>query len=168
MKCVSTLVVAGILMTGSVFAEADLSKLPPASSKPGVTFENDVLPMFKASCVGCHGAQRPKAGLRLDSLETVLKGSKDGKVVTVGDSKKSPLVVAASRIDPETAMPPTKRPRGPGGPGGPGGNHPPGPEGATNQPPAGGPPRGMQGPPPKPLTAEQVGLLRAWIDQGAK
>jgi hypothetical protein len=24
------------------------------------------------------------------------------------------------------------------------------------------------GPPPKPLTAEQVGLVRAWIDQGAK
>src|SRR3954462_254924 len=134
MKCVSTLVVAGILMTGSVFAEADLSKLPPASRKAGGGFENDVLPMFKAPCVGCHGAQRPKAGLRLDSLETVLKGSKDGKVVTVGDSKKSPLVVAASRIDPENPIPPTKRPRGPGGPGGPGGNHPPGPEGGPNQP----------------------------------
>jgi hypothetical protein len=26
----------------------------------------------------------------------------------------------------------------------------------------------MHGPPPKPLTAEQVGLVRAWIDQGAK
>jgi hypothetical protein len=24
------------------------------------------------------------------------------------------------------------------------------------------------GPPAKPLTAEQVGLVRAWIDQGAK
>ena len=34
----------------------------------------------------------------------------------------------------------------------------------------GGPggPGGGFGPPPKPLTAEQVGLVRAWIDQGAK
>ena len=58
-----------------------------------------------------------------------------------------------------------------GGPGRPeGGDHGPGerppgrPEG-TNAP--GQPPRGF-GPPPKPLTAEQVGLVRAWIDQGAK
>jgi hypothetical protein len=38
-------------------------------------------------------------------------------------------------------------------------------------PPPGGPGPGGQrnfGPPPKPLTAEQVGLVRAWIDQGAK
>jgi hypothetical protein len=48
---------------------------------------------------------------------------------------------------------------GPGGPGGPGGQ-------------GGGPggPGGLGGfgPPPPPLTAEQVGLVRAWIDQGAK
>jgi hypothetical protein len=43
--------------------------------------------------------------------------------------------------------------RGPAGPGGPGG----GPGGA-----------GFGGPAPKPFTAEQVGLVRAWIDQGAK
>jgi len=30
----------------------------------------------------------------------------------------------------------------------------------------GGP--GGFGPPPKPLTPEQVGLIRAWVDQGAK
>jgi hypothetical protein len=32
----------------------------------------------------------------------------------------------------------------------------------------GGPGPRPQGPPPKPLTPEQVGLVRAWIDQGAK
>ena len=46
-------------------------------------------------------------------------------------------------------------PRGPGGFGGPGGPN--GPDNAGNP-----------GPPTKPLTAEQVGLVRAWIDQGAK
>ncbi|HEV8377518.1 MAG TPA: hypothetical protein VGP99_01615, partial [Tepidisphaeraceae bacterium] len=54
--------------------------------------------------------------------------------------------------------------RGPGGgQGGPGGGGQGGPGGGGF---GGGGPGGMT--PPKPLTADQVGLIRAWIDQGAK
>ncbi|MGN6555529.1 MAG: c-type cytochrome domain-containing protein [Verrucomicrobiota bacterium] len=139
------------LFIGSAFAEnIDLSKLPPASTQSGVTFEKNILPLFKESCVKCHGEERPKNGLRLTSLEGVLKGSKDGKVVVPGNSAKSDLVIAIARLDPETAMPPTReghgRPKN--------GN-------AQNG-------KAHQGPPAKPLTPEQVGLVRAWIDQGAK
>jgi hypothetical protein len=103
----------------------------------------------------------------------------DGKVIVPGASKKSLLVIAAAQIDEETAMPPKPKPGGQfGGPGGPGarggpGNRPPGGPGAGpgNRPPGerGGPggPGGF-GPPPKPLTPEQVALIRAWVDQGAK
>lgn len=151
-------------------SKLDLSKLPPAASRQGVTYANDIHPLLEASCLRCHGQERPKAGLRLDSLEAALKGGKDGKVIAPGDSKQSLLVIAASQIDEDTAMPPKRGPgrRGPGGPppGGPGANPP-------AQRPGGPPPGGVRGPggfgpPPKPLTAEQVGLLRAWIDQGAK
>ena len=162
--------------------EVDLSKLPPPADRPGITFAKDIQPLLEASCVRCHGAERPKAGLQLTSLEGVLKGSKDGKVVVPGNSKDSALVLAVSQLDEEKAMPPKfkpgrRRPGGPGGPGGQGGPPPggPGPDGHPDGPPpgggAGGPPGGMRGgfgPPPKPLTAEQVGLVRAWIDQGAK
>jgi len=61
---------------------------------------------------------------------------------------------------------------GPGGSGGRGG--PGGPAGRGRGPTGAGGPGGFdffgggQGPAPKPLTAEQVGLVRAWIDQGAK
>jgi hypothetical protein len=166
----------------AALADVDLTKLPPASKQPGVTYEKDIRPILSASCFRCHGEQRPKAGLRLDSLEAALKGSKEGKVITPGKSETSKLVVAVARLDPESAMPPAQRQRGPrsGGPGGQGGA--PGEAGASahgegSQPPqaggqgapggAGGP-RGPMGPPPKPLTSEQVGLIRAWIDQGAK
>ncbi len=147
-------------------SKIDVSKLPAAAAKTGVTFAKDIQPLLEASCTRCHGQDRPKAGLQLTSLETVLKGGKDGKVVVPGDSKKSLLVIAAAQIDDETAMPPKRGP-GRGGPGGPGGGRPPGgPQGG------GGPggPRGPGGfgPPPKPLTADQVGLLRAWVDQGSK
>lgn len=154
----------------------DLSKLPPATGKLGVTYAKDIRPLFEASCFRCHGGQQQKGKLRLDSLASALKGGEDGKVVVPGDSKKSLLVAAAAQIDNEIAMPPKRRPGGPGGPGGgrppggPGGT-PPGASGGDNPsgPRNGGPggPGGF-GPPSKPLTAEQVGLIRAWIDQGAK
>lgn len=162
-------------------SKLDLSKLPPPADKSGLTYATDIHPMLQASCLRCHGQERPKAGLRLDSLEAALKGSKDGKVITPGSSKQSLLVIAASQIDEETAMPPKRRPGrgGPGGPGGfggqgrppggPAGGNPPG-QHPDGPPPggSGGPGGGGFGPPPKPLTAEQVGVLRAWIDQGAK
>ncbi len=155
--------------------------IPPASTAQGVTFAKDIKPLFDASCVKCHGAQKPKAQLRLDTLDGVLKGSEDGKVITVGDSAKSKLVTAIARINPKTAMPPEPRAPRRGGPGSPGGEGPAkaGDTASTAEKLAGEHPTGgpggqggqggrPQGPPPKPLTAEEVGLVRAWIDQGAK
>ena len=70
----------------------DLSKLPPPSTKTGLTFEKDIKPLFEASCTRCHGEEKQKADLRLDTLKGVLKGSEDGKVVVPGKSKESSLV----------------------------------------------------------------------------
>jgi hypothetical protein len=200
MKQLLILAAAGLAAARLSAAEVDWSKLPPASTQTGVTFDQDIAPILKTSCVRCHGAERPRAQLRLDSLDGVMKGTKQGAILTAGDSAHSLLVKAVSRLDPETAMPP--KPRGPRGPrpmgtnapamqppGGPDAGGPPHAEGEppSGPPPMGGPggpppggegtPRGTNapqtrlrplGPPPTPLTAEQVGLIRAWIDQGAK
>jgi hypothetical protein len=154
---------AGLLIAGSASAASiDLSKLPPPSSQQGVTYAKDIRPLFQASCIRCHGGERAKAGLHLDTLEGVLNGSKDGKVVVVGNSVKSPLVLAISRLDPKIAMPP--KPRPPKGPN-PFNSAQMPPDGNTNAAASGSP--GRMPPPPKPLTPERVGLVRAWIDQGA-
>ena len=195
------IIAAGFTAAQLSAAPVDWSQLPPAATATGVTFDKDIAPIFKASCVRCHSGERPRSQLRLDSLEGVLKGAKDGPVLAAGDSAGSLIVKAVSQLDPQTAMPP--KPRGPRGPrpmgtnapaglppGGPAAGGPP-PGGPGDQPPImggpGGPPPGGEagpqstngpgqfqprlrplGPPPKPLTPEQVGLVRAWIDQGAK
>ena len=178
MKTALIFAATGIVAAHLSAATVDWSKLPPAAKTDGITFAKDIQPLLKESCVRCHGADRPKAQLRLDSLEGVLKGAKQGPVVTAGDSANSLIVKAVSQLDPEIAMPPKPRgPRGPqGGPGGPGAGGPPPTGGEGDHGPGGPPPGGPGGPggprnfgpPPKPLTAEQVGLVRAWIDQGAK
>jgi hypothetical protein len=198
MKYLNTIILTGCAALGfsTTAATVDWSKLPPAATAAGVTFDKDIQPIFKASCVRCHGAERPRAQLRLDTLEGVLKGTKQGPVLTAGDSAHSLLVKSVSQLDPETAMPPKPRARrGPGGPqgtnapamqpreGGGEGGQPPQfreREGGDDHGPGERPPGGPQGtnapgqrprnfgPPAKPLTPEQVGLVRAWIDQGAK
>ncbi|MGC9940307.1 MAG: c-type cytochrome domain-containing protein [Verrucomicrobiota bacterium] len=184
-------------------SKLDASKLPPDSTTNGLTFDKDIEPILDATCTRCHGEDRSKGNLRLDSLDAVLKGGKDGKVVVTGSSDKSLIVLAISQQDNATAMPPKfrGRPDGPGGFGGPpppGGGAPPpaGSPGGLGGPPPGGPdaggppPGGPGGPPPgepggppsggpggppggfghqpKALTPDQIGLIRAWIDQGAK
>src|SRR5439155_20681692 len=119
---------------GARAAEQAPSTLPPPSTKKGVPFEKDIKPIFDRSSVKCHGAQKPKAKLRLDSLEGVLKGGVDGKVVEPGNSAKSMLVLNIAHLgDEDDFMPPPKNKLG-----------------------------------LKKLTDEQIGLVRAWIDQGAK
>ena len=113
-----------------VAADIDASKLPPASDKKGVTFAKDIQPLFERSCYKCHGAEKQKGKLRLDSLEASLKGGENGASIEKGNSAKSALVASVARLVEDEAMPP---------------------EGKGQA-----------------FSKEEVGLLRAWIDQGAK
>jgi len=56
--------VAVLALVSTATASVDLSKLPPVSKQENVTFDKDIKPLFEASCTRCHGADRPKAGLR--------------------------------------------------------------------------------------------------------
>jgi hypothetical protein len=136
MKSPIAIALAGILAISLIASAVDIdpSKLPPPSTKQGLTFEKDIKPLFDKSCVDCHGAEKPKGKLRLDTLAGTLKGSVDGKVLEPGKSAKSFLVANIAYLgDEDDFMPPPKD--------------------AKKYP---------------KLTAEEVGTVRAWIDQGAK
>ena len=127
-----TLTFALAAFSATAFADVDVSKLPKASDKKGVTFA-DLQPMIEASCVKCHGGEKPKGKYRVDTRENFLKGGGDEKPVVVGDSAKSPVVHYVADLVADSEMPPLdKRDKYPA------------------------------------LTKDQIGLLRAWIDQGAK
>ena len=72
--------------------------MPPASTKTGVTYATDIKPILDQSCVKCHSGEKPKAQLKLDTLENVLKGSKDGKIITAGDSANSFIVKCIAHV----------------------------------------------------------------------
>jgi uncharacterized membrane protein len=91
----------------------DYSKLPAAADQKNVTYETHIKPILDASCTRCHGEEKPKGRLRLDSLDGVFKGSEHKKVVAPGDAKASPLLVHVARIgDPDEFMPPTNNKAG--------------------------------------------------------
>lgn len=63
----------------------------PALAEPA-TFSARVAPILERHCTVCHGAEKQKAGLRLDGHALILKGAESGPVVKPGDTKGSELL----------------------------------------------------------------------------
>jgi hypothetical protein len=93
-----------------------------------VDFVKEVQPVLEANCYDCHGEDKQKNGLRLDSVAGILKGSDSGEPLFVrGSSGESLLIRMVTSTDPKHMMPP----------------------------------KGER------LKAEEVVVLKAWIDGGA-
>jgi len=109
-----------LLACSGAWAEA------PAPSDPKF-FESQVWPIFESRCVTCHGADKQKGKLRLDTPEAINAGGESGPSLVAGKPDESKLytLVALPKDDPDI-MP------------------------ATGD----------------PLTAEQQGVIKAWIEAG--
>ena len=70
-----------------------------------------VAPLWEEHCVGCHGARRQKANLRLDSYAAVMRGGKHGPVIHPGSVKESELLARITLpASNEKAMPASGKP----------------------------------------------------------
>ena len=63
-----------------------------AVEAPGspVDYANQVKPILTRHCVSCHGAAKPRGGLRLDTAAAALKGGKSGPAVLPGNGDEEP------------------------------------------------------------------------------
>ncbi|MBI3862165.1 MAG: PSD1 domain-containing protein [Planctomycetia bacterium] len=94
-----------------------------------VDYAADIKPILTKHCTSCHGTEKQKSGLRLDTIESARRGGDSGAAVEPGKSAESLLYQAVTGAEGIAVMPPKGQP---------------------------------------PLTPEEIAILKAWIDQGAK
>jgi len=101
-------VACAIVAAGGIgFVAVTSQEVCAASAK--TSFVEDVLPIFRGRCFGCHspgGEGVQKSGLDLTTYEGVMKGTNHGPMVIARDPQSSNLMwLLDHRGKPETRMP---------------------------------------------------------------
>ena len=106
-----------------------------------VSFSQDIKPMLSAKCLSCHdgsGEGSAKSGFSVQTYDSLIMGTKLGKVIVPGDAVSSTLyLLIAHKASPEIHMPPhggQSLAKGKG----------------------------------EPLTEGEIDTIKLWINQGAK
>ena len=71
-------------------------------------FEKKIRPILVNRCYECHGPEKQKGGLRLDSREAIVKGGQSGAAIIPGKPQESLLIKGIQRTDLDFQMPPKK------------------------------------------------------------
>jgi mono/diheme cytochrome c family protein len=79
-------------LTPAPAVEMEPSAAAPAPETATVSFANDVMPIFSASCNTCHGGDQTKAGLDMTTYASLMAGSMQGAVIFPGSPSQSVLV----------------------------------------------------------------------------
>ncbi len=92
-----TVAIAGFVLAAfrpslSLAPSSGFGQSLPATPPASTDFNRDIEPIFKASCLKCHGSETAQAGLRLDSEAGILKGGQSGTAIAPGHSGDSLLV----------------------------------------------------------------------------
>ncbi len=80
-----------------------------ASADSASDFQDRVLPLLQARCISCHGPEKQKGKLRLDSRAAILKGGENGPSIVPGDPEQSLLIQALRQTHPDIKMPPKEK-----------------------------------------------------------
>ena len=70
-------------------------------------FQREVLPLFEAKCLRCHGAKRRDGKLDMRTLEALLAGGVSGPALKPGNAQKSLLIelVHYNEMPPKKELP---------------------------------------------------------------
>jgi mono/diheme cytochrome c family protein len=90
---------------------ATLKGEAPVSSRAGTNmFADLVQPILQQRCIGCHGPEKHKAGLRLDNAAALLKGGKSGPAFVAGKPAESLIVQRLTLpLEDDDHMPPASK-----------------------------------------------------------
>jgi mono/diheme cytochrome c family protein len=75
-----------------------------------VDYAQHIKPIFAKHCTTCHGAEKQKSGLRLDSVGLAIRGGDSGPAIEPGKSAESLLIQAITGAEGVAAMPPKGEP----------------------------------------------------------
>jgi uncharacterized membrane protein/mono/diheme cytochrome c family protein len=85
---------------------------PVANVQQAIAYTHMIQPLLKNRCYSCHGADKQKGKLRLDTREFILKGGEEGKAIMPGSAEESELIkrllLPSSNED---HMPPKEKPQ---------------------------------------------------------
>ena len=96
--------IAAVKKTVATVSTDQLRSLP--------VFTGVIEPIFNSKCASCHGAEKSKGGLRLNSFAALQKGGKDDVAITSGDAAQSPIVQRALLpVSDDDHMPPDGKPQ---------------------------------------------------------
>ncbi len=106
--------IAGLVSCYISIHNAVAAPLGSALSDEEQFFETQIRPLLVESCFECHGAEKQKGGLRLDSPVAALKGGDTGPAMVPGDLKASLMIRAihygaGEYAGEELEMPPKKK-----------------------------------------------------------
>lgn len=118
MKLRSLLILVVSLLTvttGVVFVMKRAKPVAPkqVKEKAKPKIEDEAVVLLEEACVRCHGPEKQKGGLRLDSLEDMLKGGENGPAIVIGTPEKSLLINLIHHREEGREMPPKEKLRQP-------------------------------------------------------
>ena len=91
---------------------SDDAEKGPLSVEDADVYQDIIHPIFDQTCIQCHGPDKSKGELRLDSFELAMLGGELGDTIIPGDSEASELIYRLHlEIDDDERMPPEGKPQ---------------------------------------------------------
>src|SRR5438552_2868482 len=100
--CIVCAVLAAALafFLATITPPAAQASAPPVKAATGpVSFINDVAPILKESCFGCHGAKNPKGKLDMTRYESLRRGGTKDDPIAEGKPEDSYLIDVLTAMD---------------------------------------------------------------------
>ncbi len=89
-----------------------LVKTPITNIGTAKVYADIVQPLLETKCYACHSAKKQKGQLRLDEIDFILKGGKQGKILMAGVPNESELFKRVTLpIEEKEHMPPRREPQ---------------------------------------------------------